>query len=231
MRSGEHAVPSHTARRVALRRAAHQLLDDPRVLDDPIALPILGPETAAALQQDPARFEGGPLLSRLRAFVVARSRFAEDRLAQLRALGVDQYIVLGAGLDTFAYRNRAPELPLRIWEVDHPATQAWKRQLLDAAQVGVPPNLTFVPVDFERDTLASALSGAGFDAGNGAMVSWLGVTPYLTNDAVLETLAYRGDGDASPGWGGIRLRPGSGANDGDAASGVRTAGRACRRRR
>ena len=190
MRSGEHAVPSHTARRVALRRAAHQLLDDPRVLDDPVALAILGPETAAALRQDPARFEGGPLLSRLRAFVVARARFAEDRLAQLRALGVDQYIVLGAGLDTFAYRNPAPELPLRIWEVDHPATQAWKRQLLDAAQIGVPRNLTFVPVNFERDTLASELSGAGFDAGKGAMVSWLGVTPYLTNDAVLETLAY-----------------------------------------
>ncbi len=82
----------------------------------------------------------------------------------MRALGVDQYIVLGAGLDTFAYRNPSPELPLRIWEVDHPATQAWKRQLLDAAQIAVPRNLRFVPVDFERDTLASALGGAGFDA-------------------------------------------------------------------
>ena len=160
------------------------------VLDDPIALPILGPETAAALRRDPARFEGGPLLSRLRAFVVARARFAEDRLAQLRALGVDQYLVLGAGLDTFAYRNPSPELPLRIWEVDHPATQAWKRQLLDAAHIAVPLNLSFVPVDFERDSLASALGSAGFEPGKGAMVSWLGVTPYLTNDAVLETLAY-----------------------------------------
>ena len=190
MRSGEKARPSHTARRVALRRAAHQLLDDPRVLDDPLALPILGPETAATLREDPVRFEGGLRLSRLRAFVVARSRFAEDRLAQLRALGVDQYIVLGAGLDTFAYRNPSPELPLRIWEVDQPATQAWKRQLLGAARIAVPGNLRFVPVDFERDSLASALGSAGFEPGKGAMVSWLGVTPYLTNDAVLETLAY-----------------------------------------
>ena len=98
--------------------------------------------------------------------------------------------MLGAGLDTFAYRNPSPELPLRIWEVDHPATQAWKRQLLDAAKITLPRDLRFVPVDFERDTLAPALGGAGFEPGRGAMVSWLGVTPYLTNDAVLETLAY-----------------------------------------
>ena len=102
-------------------------LDAPLVLDDPIAIPILGRETAAALRADPGQFEKGRLSSYMRAFFAARSRFAEDQLAAARAAGVQQYVILGAGLDTFAYRDPSPDLPLRVWEVDHPATQAWKR--------------------------------------------------------------------------------------------------------
>src|SRR5262249_7007813 len=138
--------PSRTAYRVALRRAAHQLWDNPRVFDDPIAMKIIPADASAELSGSrpsdsaPARF--------LRAFMVARSRFAEDHLAEAVARGVKQYVVLGAGLDTFAYRNPFPDL--RVFEVDFPATQAWKRQLLQAGAISIPPTLTFAPVDFER---------------------------------------------------------------------------------
>jgi methyltransferase (TIGR00027 family) len=167
----------------------HQILDRPPVLDDPLAIPILGAETAAALRADPTQFTPGPFAPVLRAFMAARARFAEDQLASLRAAGVQQYVVLGAGLDTFAYRDQSP-LPLRIWEVDHPATQAWKRARLAEAEITVPPSLTFVPVDFERDALPDALRRAGFDPSDGAFFSWLGVTPYLTDAAIFDTLAY-----------------------------------------
>jgi methyltransferase (TIGR00027 family) len=184
------ARPSRTALRVAIRRAAHQLVDRPVILHDPIAIPILGTETAAALRADPSRFEQSPLDRYLRAFVAVRSRFSEDKLDAARAAGVGQYVVLGAGLDTFGYRQPHPERPLRVWEIDHPATQAWKRQLLDAAGIAPPANLTYVPVDFERDSLAGALAGAGFDASAGAVFSWLGVTPYLTKAAIHATLGF-----------------------------------------
>jgi len=175
--------PSRTAYRVALRRAQHQLIDRPRVLDDPIAIPIVGADAVDALPDAPwDRF--------LRAFMVARSRFAEDALGDAVAAGVRQYVVLGAGLDTFAYRN--PHAGLRVFEVDHPATQAWKRERLAAAQVPLPDTLTFAAVDFEHDTLADGLARAGFDAGAPSFFSWLGVVPYLTRDAIERTLAYIG---------------------------------------
>jgi methyltransferase (TIGR00027 family) len=175
--------------RVAMRRAAHQLLDAPLILDDPIAIPILGREAAAALRADPGRFEKGRLSSYMRAFFAARSRFAEDQLAAVRAAGVQQYVILGAGLDTFAYRDPSPDLPLRVWEIDHPATQAWKRERLAESAIPVPDNLTFAPADFERDSLPSVLASAGFDAAAGAVFSWLGVVPYLERGVVMATLA------------------------------------------
>ncbi len=181
---------SRTALRVAMRRAAHQLMDRPPVLVDPVAVPILGRENAAALQADPAAIERGPLSAYLRAFFAVRSRFAEDHLAAARAAGISQFVVLGAGLDTFAYRDPSPELPLRVWEVDYPATQEWKRQLLADAGIPIPPTLTFVPLDFEHDTLPHALAGAGFDAAAGAVFSWLGVVPYLTRTAIMDTLRF-----------------------------------------
>jgi methyltransferase (TIGR00027 family) len=178
--------PSRTAHRVALRRATHQLWDNPKVFDDPIALKIIPADASAELagsrpsESAPARF--------LRAFMVARSRFAEDHLAEAVARGVKQYVVLGAGLDTFAYRNPFPEL--QVFEVDYPATQAWKRQRLQMASIPIPSMLTFAPVDFEKDTLHAGLSQAGFKTDQPAFFSWLGVTPYLAEATVLATLKW-----------------------------------------
>jgi methyltransferase (TIGR00027 family) len=194
-----HAQPSRTAMRVAMRRAAHQLLDRPLVLDDPIAIPILGRETAAALRADPRQFEKGRLSSYMRAFFAVRSRFAEDQLAAARAVGVDQYVILGAGLDTFAYRNPSPDRPLRVWEVDHPATQAWKQDRLAESAISIPENLTFVPIDFERETLTDILAAADFDLAAGAVFSWLGVVPYLSRPSTMATLAYVASATAARG--------------------------------
>ena len=177
---------SRTARRVAIRRAAHQLLDHPRVLDDPLALRIIGPEAEQALRSDPK--EDHAFSRAFRAFMAARSRYAEDELARAVAQGVTQYVVLGAGLDTFAYRNPHPEL--RVFEVDHPATQAWKREQLQAAGIAIPPSSTFVPIDFEQQTLADGLEQSGFNASAAAFFSWLGVTPYLTREACMTTLSF-----------------------------------------
>jgi methyltransferase (TIGR00027 family) len=182
--------PSATAQRVAMRRAAHQLLDHPKIFDDPVALRIIGQESASALQADAHRFETSPLSSYLRAFVAARSRFAEDELALGVQRGVRQYVILGAGLDTFAFRNPFPEGVLQVFEVDHPATQSWKRARLDEVAIPLPGNLTFAPVDFETQTLEEGLREAGYDPGQCTFFSWLGVTEYLTPEAVMATLRF-----------------------------------------
>jgi methyltransferase (TIGR00027 family) len=174
--------PSMTARRVAMRRAAHQLFDSPLVFEDPLAVRILGPETAATLSDDC----GNPPERRLRAFMVARSRYAEDQLRAAVARGARQYVLLGAGLDTFAYRNPFPRL--RVFEVDHPASQAWKRQCLEAAAIPIPANLRFTPVDFNKQNWDEELRQVGFAANQPTFFAWLGVTPYLTKDAVFSTL-------------------------------------------
>ncbi|HEY5055205.1 MAG TPA: class I SAM-dependent methyltransferase [Acidobacteriaceae bacterium] len=187
----EEARPSRTALRVAMRRAAHQLYDArPLVFDDPFAVRILGPH-AAEIERTPGRdpaFKPRPFSMALRAFLVARSRYAEDLLAHSVTCGVTQYVILGAGLDTFALRN--PHLHLRVFEVDHPATQAWKQDLLHATNLPTPSNLTFVPVDFERQSLCEQLLANGFDAARPAFFSWLGVVPYLTQEAFRTTLSF-----------------------------------------
>ena len=141
--------PSLTAQRVALRRAAHQLLDHPVVFADPLALAILGPEAEAALRADPKSAGTSRIAPYLRAFLAARGSFAEEELARAVERGVGQYVVLGAGLDTFAFRNPYPPGALQVYEVDHPATQAWKRQRLAEAGIAVPPDLMFAPLDFQ----------------------------------------------------------------------------------
>jgi methyltransferase (TIGR00027 family) len=175
--------PSRTAYRVALWRAAHQLLDDPPVFLDPIALRIVEPGAATALRNGNGRFA-----SALRAFLAVRSRVAEDELAQSIARGVGQYVVLGAGLDTFAYRNPYPDTALRVFEVDHPATQDWKRRRLAEGEILTPKGLTFAPVDFERDDLEKTLRAAGLRADRPTFFAWLGVTLYLRLPAVMATL-------------------------------------------
>lgn len=182
------ARPSRTAYMAAMRRAAHQLFDHPKVLDDPIALPILGAEAEARLRGE-SRF-ANRMGRRVRASMAARSRYAEDQLAAAVGRGVRQYVVLGAGLDTFAYRNPYEQQGLRVFEVDHPATQAWKQKRLRTAGIAIPESLMFVPVDFEHQTLPEALRDAGFDSSQAAFFSWLGVTMYLARDTVLSTLRY-----------------------------------------
>jgi methyltransferase (TIGR00027 family) len=148
---------------------------------------LLGASTEAALRDDPFALND-PMSRGLRGALVARSRFVEDELSSCVAAGVRQYLVLGAGLDTFAYRNPYSDKGLRVFEVDHPGTQRWKQQLLAEARIGVPASLTFVPVDFEHDDLGGALRQAGLRADRPACVSWMGVTMYLTADALLRTL-------------------------------------------
>ncbi len=182
--------PSATALRAAMRRAVHQIHDEPVVFDDPLALPILGEENLSTLYSDPKLTERTPISIRLRAFLAARSRCAEDELHRAVKRGIRQYVVLGAGLDTFAYRNPYPDDILHVFEVDHPATQAWKRRQLEEAGIPIPRTLTFSPVEFENRTIEEALQQTGFDTGRSAFFSWLGVTPYLTWVAVDSTLRF-----------------------------------------
>jgi methyltransferase (TIGR00027 family) len=177
---------SHTAERVARRRAAHQLIDDPRVLVDPIALTILGSESEAALRADPHAENDSSYGRMLRAFLVARSRVAEDEVAAAHERGIRQYVVLGAGLDTFAYRNPFPDL--QVVEIDHPATQAMKRARLAAAGIEVPANVVYLPVDFANDDLTHALAGTPEVRADARVFSWLGVSIYLERTAVSATL-------------------------------------------
>ncbi len=188
----ETGKASKTALRVAIRRAAHQLMEQPRILDDPIAVRLIGPAYARDLERASHK-----VARDFRAFMAVRSRYAEDRLAEAIAKGVTQYVILGAGLDTFAYRNPFPSL--RVFEVDFPATQEWKRAMLDEAAIAVPDNVTFVGLDFEHKTLAAGLAEAGFLSSAPAFFGWLGVVPYLTLAAfraTLETIAKLPAGSA-----------------------------------
>lgn len=180
MRTGK---ASRTALRVAIRRAAHQLMDKPPVLEDPVAVQLIGSEFARDMERASHR-----VARDFRAYLAARARYAEDRLTEAVRSGVEQYVILGAGLDTFPYRNPWPKL--QVYEVDFPATQDWKRALLQEKKIAEPANLTYVPLDFEHCTLADALSVAGFNAARPAFFSWLGVAPYLTLDAFRSTLSY-----------------------------------------
>jgi len=178
--------PSRTAQATANLRAAHQLLDQPKIFDDPLALRIIGAQAEAAVRGNLGRGS----LATFRPFVAVRSRYAEDELARAVQRGVRQYVILGAGLDTFAYRNPYPASRLRVFEVDHPATQAWKRARLQDAGIAVPESLTFASIDFETQTLAGGLRQAGFKADEPAFFSMLGVIVYLTRDAAMGTLRF-----------------------------------------
>jgi methyltransferase (TIGR00027 family) len=178
MREGE---PSRTAFGAAVLRALHPELDEPVVFEDPLAWRVLGDrdEILAAL-------EDGNERSRLRVFIAVRHRFAEDSLAAAYERGTRQAVVLGAGFDTSAYRNQHPDL--QFWEVDHPATGAWKRERLSEAGIEVPAGVTFAGVDFERESFLDRLVEAGLDATAPAFFLWLGVVPYLSREVTVDTL-------------------------------------------
>jgi methyltransferase (TIGR00027 family) len=155
----------------------HPVLDRPVLFDDPLAFPILGVDRDVVLASVAPR-------SRLRLCVALRHRLAEQTLAAAYDRGTRQCVVLGAGLDTIAYRNEHADL--RVFEIDHPDTQAWKRERL--AEAGIPAVATYVAVDFERDDLRSRLVEEGFDVARPAVFVWLGVVPYLSREAVGATL-------------------------------------------
>src|SRR5277367_5186392 len=177
--------PSRTALMIARQRAAHQVLDHGSILSDPFAMKILREDEKDVLQFATTH----PLASIGRLFTAARSRIAEDALSKAVERGIRQIVILGAGLDTFALRN-PHGAQLRIYEVDHPATQAGKRQRLAEARIALPPWLILVPVDFERDEVGEKLVAAGFHQNSPAFFTWLGVLPYLTQHAIGRTLDY-----------------------------------------
>jgi methyltransferase (TIGR00027 family) len=181
-------VTSQTALTAAACRAAHLIVDRaPYIFADTLAYHLLGAQAETFVRYHRERGDH-PILCAARAAAVTRSRFTEDRLAAAAARGVDQYVILGAGLDSFAYRSPLART-VRVFEVDHPDTQDWKRGL---TRPPAPETLTFVPVDFERDVTAEKLFEHGFDATRPAFVSWLGVTMYLTAEAIDQTLATIG---------------------------------------
>lgn len=174
-------APDSTAARVALWRALHVELDaPPHVLADEVGLRLLAP--APGWQQ---RGDMDPCFTRpFRASIVARARFIEDLVVAEAARGVSQYVILGAGLDSFVQRRPEMASRLTVFEVDPPAPQAWKRRRLAGLGFGVPDWLRFVPVDFEaKQSWRDALVRAGFDAGKPAVVVSTGVSMYLTRDA------------------------------------------------
>jgi methyltransferase (TIGR00027 family) len=178
------SAPDSTAVRVALWRALHVELDAaPHVLDDTIGLQLADPDPEWRHRGDM-----NPHGTRaFRASIVARARYLDDLVRERAAEGVGQYVILGAGLDTFAQRN--PDVAMRIFEVDQPGTQEWKRRRL--TEIGFAPtqNPTFVPVDFESgESWPDALSANGFDASAAAVVSSTGVSMYLTREATEATL-------------------------------------------
>src|SRR5918912_747266 len=177
--------PEDTAVRVALWRALHVKADPPpHVIADVVGLELVAPADGWRSRPDMSAFTRP-----FRASILARARFIEDLVAEREARGVGQYVILGAGLDTFAQRR--PELASRllVFEVDRPGPQAWKRQRLDDVGFGIPSFLRLVPVDFEAgDPWWERLRASGFDAGRPAVVASTGVSMYLTKDAIAATL-------------------------------------------
>lgn len=176
--------PSNTAIGAAAMRAAHQLIDgEPKILNDPIVLRLLDASTLEQIRLNPDKFRT-PWMNGLRSHIVLRSRYAEDRLAEAVHNGVRQYLMLGSGLDTFPYRQPPWAEALRIFEVDRSASQLFKRERLALAGIELPPNVELIPCDFETASIHDCLRRSSFDFGKPAFISWLGVTVYLSTEAI-----------------------------------------------
>jgi methyltransferase (TIGR00027 family) len=186
--TGAPRAASRTAHNVAVLRAAHLVVDgEPPVLNDTVVARLFGGGLEARIRAHADDFQA-PDTRDLRSYVVLRSRFAEDSLRDAVEDGAEQYVLLGAGDDTFAYRQPPWARRLTIVEVDHPASQAEKRAALAATGIEIPPNVRFADVDFERETLSHGLARCGVDTAKRTFFSWLGVTQYLTRDAIEATL-------------------------------------------
>jgi len=185
-----HNEASRTTQRPALLRAAHQLLDDdPKIHVDPLAVGLI-PEASPESIRAEEKLIRSPEYTLLRSTFVLRARYAEDSLAAAALCGVSQYVILGAGLDTFAYRQPEYAQSMQIFEVDHPASQTWKRERLAAREISLPQNLRYVAVDFERDSLAQRLFENGFSTEHPTFFSWLGVVMFLTGPSIESTLGF-----------------------------------------
>jgi len=186
MPDNSNATPDSTAVRVALWRALHLEVDPPpHVLEDEIGLRLVAPDDGWRHRPD----MDPHFTSRFRASIVARARFIEDMVVERAGRGVGQYVILGAGLDSFAQRRPEIASSLKVFEVDPPGPQAWKRRRLIELGFGIPEWLRLVPVDFEAgDAWWQQLAAAGFDSGQPAIVASTGVSMYLTKDAIAVTL-------------------------------------------
>ncbi|SPD75201.1 conserved hypothetical protein [uncultured Desulfobacterium sp.] len=196
----EEKCPSWSASAAAMTRAAHLLVDDdPKILQDNFALGLSGFDDEATLrsaleaQMAEAISRTTPLIAKnmimsYRAFAVMRHRYTEDELEKALEAGISQYVILGTGLDSFALRRPDLHQVLDIYEIDHPATQQWKRQRMQALNIAPPPNLKFLPIDFETKSLTECLKAGDYAINKPAFFSWLGVTQYLTEDAVFKNL-------------------------------------------
>ncbi len=186
MQDKQKTVPDHTAVRVALWRALHVQIDSqPHVLEDEVGLKLVAPEDDwhSRPDMDP-QFTSG-----FRASIVARARFIEDLVAEQLENDVNQYVILGAGLDTFAERKTEIASQMTVFEVDQPETQDWKRNRLIELELGIPEWLKLVPVDFEAgSSWWEQLKESGFDISRPAVIASTGVTQYLTKDAIMTTL-------------------------------------------
>jgi methyltransferase (TIGR00027 family) len=181
----DNGEPSVTALMAAAARAAHLIVDaEPRIFADTLAGALLG-DRGEELISYHTLHGTHPVLSGARTQATCRSRYTEDALGRAADSGVAQYVILGAGLDSFAYRSGVAGR-LRVFEVDHPATQDWKRRALST--VTIPDGVSFVAADLAADSLTGRLAAAGFDAAAPAVIGWLGVTMYLTREAIIQTL-------------------------------------------
>lgn len=175
----------------AAARAAHRVVDrPPLVFDDTLAASLLGTQADELLGHHRAHGEH-LVLATARAQATCRSRYTEERVKSAVRSGIRQYVLLGAGLDTFAYRSELAD-HVHVFEVDHPVLQQEKKDRLAAAEIRVPENVTYVPLDFEHEELASSLSARGFDPRQPSVVALLGVSMYLTAEAVADTLGATG---------------------------------------
>jgi len=181
----ELSGPDSTAVRVALWRALHALADPaPHVFEDAVGLSLAAPDDGWRARPDMSAFT-----KPFRASIVARARFVEDLVAEEAARGVGQYVILGAGLDTFVQRRADLASRMTVFEIDRSGPQEWKRRRLTELGYGVPPSLKLVPVDFEAgEAWGEKLAAAGFDAGRPAVVASTGVSMYLTREAIMATL-------------------------------------------
>ena len=171
----------------AVARALYRSEPGPVILDDDLALGLAGEQGAALAERLRTELPWPYVLAFCR-WMCIRSRFTEDLVDRAIGRGVEQYVILGAGLDSFAYRRSDLIDRLRVFEVDHPASQSWKQDRLRGIGIEIPGHLVFAPVDFERQTLREGLVSAGFDFARTAVFSWIGVTMYLTLDAIEATL-------------------------------------------